>query len=102
MTEPMSMSTMNTTHPGKDATCETTPGHIWRSAVLEIAGVSAADAEQYVTRERISRAYQNGEPAWMMADEVKTRVTIGKREDRADGEVQAMRRMVALGNRKDG
>lgn len=80
------------THPDRDATCETTTFQIWHGAVLEIARVSAADANRYVTRERIQLAYQAGEPVWMMADEVELRVTVGRREDRADAEVDGLRR----------
>lgn len=85
---------LNSTHHSRDATSETTPRHIWESAVLEIAGVGQEDARRYATRERISRAYQMGEPAWMAADMVKQFVTVGRREDRADGEIDAMRRAV--------
>lgn len=88
------MTTMNTSHPGRDATNETAPRHIWESAVLEIASVSIDDARKYATRERISRAYQAGEPAWMAADMVRQFVTVGRREDRADAEVAGLRRAV--------
>ena len=89
----------NTTHPHRDATSETTPWHIWHGAVIEISGHSLADANRYATRERIQRAYQAGEPAWMAADVVNQFVTVGKREDRADGEVTALRRAIRAGLR---
>lgn len=85
-------TTADTTHPGRDATNETAPRHIWESAVLEIASVSIDDARKYATRERISRAYQAGEPAWMAADMVRQFVTVGRREDRADAEIDGMRK----------
>ena len=88
------MKAINTSHPGRDATCETTPWHIWHDAVFAIAEVSVADGNQYATRERIQRAYQAGEPAWMTANMIQFVVTVGKREDRADGEVRAMRAMI--------
>lgn len=83
---------MNTEHPGRDATSDTTPLHIWKSAVIEIAQVSEIDAHRYATRERIQRAYRAGEPAWMAADMVRQFVTVGKREDRADGETNSLLR----------
>lgn len=78
-------------HPHRDAVAETTPWHIWSSAVYEIAGVSVADANRYATRERIQRAYRMGEAAWMAADAVRQFVVVGRRADRADGEVAALR-----------
>lgn len=85
---------MNTTHPGRDATCETAPFHIWKSAVIEIAGVTVEAAHKYATLGRIQNAYHMGEPAWMAADAVLQFVTNGKRADRADGEVESMRRAI--------
>lgn len=85
---------MNKTHPGRDATCETSPFHIWSSAVYEMSGVDVDTARKYTTRERIQRAYAAGEAAWMMADEIKQRVRGGQLADRADGEVAALRRIV--------
>jgi len=87
-------NTAATKHPGRDATNETAPRHIWESAVLEIASVPVADARKYATRERISRAYQAGEPAWMAADMVRQFVIAGRREDRAEAEVAGLRRAI--------
>ena len=86
--------TSKTTHPGSEATNDTAPRHIWLSSVVEIAGVSMDDANKYATRERLSRAYQAGEPAWMAADMVRQFVRGGQLADRADHEIGAMRRAV--------
>lgn len=82
-----------TAHPGRDATCETAPRHIWGSAVMEIAGVTHDEAQKYAGA-RISRAYLNGEPAWMAADMVRELVRGGLVADRADGEVDGLRGMM--------
>lgn len=89
-------SPWKTTHPGRDATRDTTPWHLWHSSVLEIAGVSSDEAERYATRGRIQRAYQAGEPAYMAADMVRLLVRGGLIADRADDEVAGLRR-AALG-----
>jgi hypothetical protein len=89
-----------TTHPGREATCETTPWHIWNSAVLEIAECSLDDAHRYATRERIQRAYRAGEAAWMAADTVQQLVIGGRRADRADGEIAGLRQAVRTGLRR--
>lgn len=50
------------------ATRETAPYHIWLHSVLTDAGVSFEQAEAAVTRDRLVRWYQAGEPVWMAAD----------------------------------
>lgn len=85
--------TSNTAHPGRDATSETAPYHIWHDAVFAIAEVPVVDGRRYATRERIERAYSAGEPAWMAADMVRQFVIVGRREDRADGEIAALHRI---------
>lgn len=82
-----------TAHPGRDATCETAPRHIWGSAVMEIAGVTHDEAQKYAG-DRISRAYAAGEAAWMAADMVRELVRGGLVADRADSEVNGLRSMV--------
>jgi hypothetical protein len=72
-------------------TSSTMPFHQWKSAALEAAHVSEEDAHRYVTRERIQRMFHAGEPVWMAADAIKTFVTIGKREDRAERETSYLR-----------
>lgn len=87
-------SVFKTSHPGRDATCETAPRHIWGSSVMEIAGVTHDEARKYAGAQ-ISRAYTNGESAWMAADMVRELVRGGLLADRADGEVAAMRCTIA-------
>lgn len=84
-------STMGVRHHGGDATSQTAPWHIWQSSVLEIAGVSHAEKDQYA-RAHLQRAYDAGEPAWMAADMLRQRVRGGLLADREQGEISAMRR----------
>ena len=83
-----------TTHPGREATRETASWTIWSDAVYSIAGCSVEDANRYATRERIQRAYHAGEAAWMAADTVQQLVVGGRKADRADGEVDGLRRAI--------
>lgn len=55
-------------HPWAVATRETTPWHLWESAMLEIAGVGTEEARAAASRERIQRWYQAGESAGAAAD----------------------------------
>jgi hypothetical protein len=83
-----------TAHPGREATCETAPWTIWSDAVYSIAGCAVDDAQRYATRARIQRAYRAGEAAWMAADMVQQLVAGGRKADRADSEVDDLRRVV--------
>jgi len=90
-------SSMTSTHPWRDGVRDTTPRHIWLDAVYAMSGASVEDATRYVGRDRLSRMYQAGEPAWMAADAVRQFVHNGKIADRAEGEVESMRRAVRTG-----
>ena len=63
------------THPLYGATKETTPFHIFKSLVAECAGLAVAALHS----ERLHRAYEMGEAAWMVADEMKLRAQAPKR-----------------------
>lgn len=91
-------SVFKTSHHGRDATCETTPRNIWASAVYEISGVTHVEGKKYAGA-RISRAYANGEPAYIAANMVRELVREGLIADRADGEVAAMRRVISGAHR---
>ena len=94
---PMGQLSSNTEHPGRDARNETTPWHIWEHAVFEIAGVSVEDGRKYATRERIQRAYQAGEPAWMAADMVRKFVDGARRAAREVDGIDDLRRAMIAG-----
>jgi hypothetical protein len=68
-------------------TKDTMPMHQWVSSVIEAAGVSVDDAERLVTRERLHLWFRTGEPVWMAADSARHMVSIGKRHERAEREV---------------
>jgi hypothetical protein len=78
----------------RSADLENTPFHIWHDLVFELAGVSVEEGRKYATRERIQRAYQMGEKAWMAADMVRQFVRGGRLVDRGDAEVEGLRRMI--------
>lgn len=78
------MSTVKSTHPHAAATSTTTPWHIWSSAAVEIAAVSYEDMERWFTRERLTRAYQLGEPAWIAADAIRAFVAGARKAERDD------------------
>lgn len=94
---PMGQLTSNTQHPGRDATNETTPWHIWEHAVFEIAGVPVEEGRKYATRERIQRAYRAGEPAWMAADMVRKFVDGARRAAREVDGIDDLRRVMIAG-----
>jgi hypothetical protein len=89
-----------TTNASNTGTCETMPCHQWVSAVVDVAKVSVADMEAYCTRARMHMMFNAGEPVWMAADALKTWVRIGKRADRADSEVDGLRRAVRASMRR--
>lgn len=85
------MAMDKTTNTG---TNETMPCHHWVDAVVMAAGVSVDDMERYCTRARMHMMFGAGEPVWMAADALKHWVSGGKLADRADSEVDGLRRAV--------
>ena len=82
----------------RNVTRESAPFHIWREHVTTLAAVAGVDPEFTRTesiRGRLLRAYQAGEPAWMMADELKFRARRTAIENRADAEAAGLRRRLA-------
>ncbi len=57
-----------------NATNETCPIHIWMHESVVDAGVSVEQADAAVTRERLIRWYNAGEPVWMAAQSIKIMV----------------------------
>ncbi len=72
-------------------TSDTMPAHHWVSAVLDRSGVSERDMVKFVTRERLAMWRHHGETVSGAADMVKRMVTNGRREERADDEVDGLR-----------
>jgi hypothetical protein len=66
-------------------TKETATWVIWFDEVVKLAKVSIEQCKPY--RERMCRAYQMGEPAWMAADELGFRVRQSEKMQAADREV---------------
>lgn len=81
-------------------TCETMSLTHWRSAVLEEAHVSEDDADQYATRERVTRWFNAGEPVWMAAESLRTCVKYARLAERADGDVVFLKRVIRNAVRK--
>ena len=54
-----------------DATKETTPFGIYKELVISRAGIFVAQADAH--RARLHQAYDMGEAAWMIADELRLR-----------------------------
>jgi hypothetical protein len=65
-----------------NSTKETTPWLIWIDNVLGLAKASHDDVAHF--RDRLQRAYQAGEAAWMAADEVQLRLKQKKLHDRGE------------------
>lgn len=78
------------------ATKETASLRDWRSAVLEIAGVTEADVDRIVTRERLVRWFDAGEPVWMAADSLRQTVRDGLRHEKADREANYLYSKMAV------
>ncbi len=84
-------------HPGTarhTGTADTMPAHHWVSAVIDEAGVSERDLVEFVTRERLALWRRHGETVSGAADMVRRMVTNGRRDQRADDEVDGLRRLV--------
>lgn len=73
---------------------ETMPMHHWMSSVMDGARLSEVDLDRYVTRERMHLWFHHGETVSGAVDMVRRLVINGRREERADAEVDAMRGLV--------
>lgn len=77
-----------------DATKATMPMAAWVSHVLDLADVSAVDMEKFAGRARVQSWYSAGEAVWMAADALKRFVANGKREAKAQGELDVLRKAI--------
>lgn len=86
----------------RDATNETAPWLLWAHAVELSAIRSGANAEIVHKSERIravmARAYRNGEPVWMAADEVK-QIALAEGRSQPPSVREEMRRVMATNER---
>lgn len=82
-----------------DATKATMPMTAWMGHVLDLAHVSEREMERYVTRARVQSWYSAGEAVWMAADALKRFVENGKREAKAQGELDFLRKAATKGAR---
>jgi hypothetical protein len=73
---------------------ETMPMHHWMSSVMDGTHLSEVDLDRYVTRERMHLWFHHGETVSGAVDMVRRLVINGRREERADAEVDAMRGLV--------
>jgi hypothetical protein len=73
-------------------TRETTPWLIWIDSVIALARCSVEQLEPH--RERMLRAYQNGEAVWMAASALELCVQQRAIGERADREASGLARMV--------
>lgn len=78
-------------HPRRDATIETTPSHLWMSAVIEMARCEVKDSEPH--RERLWAWFRAGEPVWMAADGLRQLL----RGERIAAAEERERRVIAAG-----
>lgn len=69
------------------------PMHHWVSSVIDASGVSVADMEKYVTRKRLHTWFSHGETVHGAVKMIERFVVNGKREERADSEVDTLRRV---------
>lgn len=65
---------------------------VWVAHVIDLAGVSSADAEAFCGRARIESWYTAGESVQMAADSLRQFVKNGKREAKAQGELDFLRK----------
>ena len=92
------MSDTKLTAAWRDATCETTTFLLWKSAVIGAAAKRGASAEFTQTQaERLALWFRTGEPVWMAADSLLNFWRGAQLADRADAEVEGLRRAVRRG-----
>lgn len=83
--------------PSLQGTRETQPRHLWRHDV-ELAAIRAGVTREFIDAhaDRVNAAYNAGEVAWMLADEIVFRFRRGAIEAQADTELKFLQNMIEV------
>ena len=83
--------------PSLQGTGATQPRHLWRHDV-ELAVLRAGVTREFIDAhaDRLNAAYNAGEAAWMLAEELVFRFMRGAIEARAEADANALRRLVQV------